>query len=362
MLAVALLACGGGQSAAPAAQGTAAKSAGPPAMPSDPLALLPAGPRELASADLAQLRASRHFAALDRLARTYGCFTPAPDHFFFERTDRALVASYGAAADDPAAKRLVVLRGRYIQGDARRALDEANTLLLAASQAAASPDAAAPSEQTRGRFHVVQRGALSSVQLGDNLLALGDTQAVLDALAVADGERPALSSKDALVPGIDNRQWLEASGHTFAVLTRVDAQSAARLGRQLGPIGGRRLGEGLGDSTAAGAIVFSSELTVRGQVLYADPNSAASAAEALRSVIGRAGFVLRLTGMPPALERTQVTSDGARMHIALTVTEAEVRDTLEQVEPFLQREAKPCATQARAPASGASAPVAAESH
>jgi hypothetical protein len=63
--------------------------------------------------------------------------------------------------------------------------------------------------------------------------------------------------------------------------------------------------------------------------------------------------------MPPALERTQVSSDGARMHIGLTVTEAEVRDTLEQVEPFLRQDATPCATQAHAPAAGTSAPVAA---
>ena len=101
---------------------------------------------------------------------------------------------------------------------------------------------------------------------------------------------------------------------------------------------------------------------MRAQVLYADANSATSAAEGLRSVIGRAGFVLRLTGMPPALERTQVTTDGARMHIALTVTDAEVRDMLEQVEPFLRAEGQQCATQARAPATGESAPVAAGSN
>ena len=59
-----LLACGGGQSTAPAAQGTTAERAGPPALPADPLSLLPAGPHELASADLAQLRASQHFATL----------------------------------------------------------------------------------------------------------------------------------------------------------------------------------------------------------------------------------------------------------------------------------------------------------
>ena len=69
-LTVALLACGGGQSATPAAQGTTAAKAGPPALPAEPLSLVPAGPRELASADLAQLRASQHFATLERFART----------------------------------------------------------------------------------------------------------------------------------------------------------------------------------------------------------------------------------------------------------------------------------------------------
>ena len=111
------------------------------------------------------------------------------------------------------------------------------------------------------------------------------------------------------------------SGHTFAVITRVDERSAQRLGRQLAPIGGRRLGEGLATARPRSRSCSRRELNVRAQVLYADATLGRPAAEGLRSVIGRAGLVLRLTGMPPSLERAQVTTDGARMHIALTVTD-----------------------------------------
>jgi hypothetical protein len=337
MTALLLAACGGGQQAAPSARDArAAAPAGPPPLPADPIALVPAGPREIVSAQLAQVRASQHYPTLQQWFQHYGCMTADPSHFLFGRTDRALLASFGANAGEQGAERLLVLRGRYQPEDADRALAEAQRLL-------GGEEGGAVAQATQGRFQVHTQGQLAAAVLNEELLVIGDSGRVAAALAVADGKQPSVLKQGALFPGLD-AGWL--AGHTLAAITQLDERSAERIGKQLSGIGGRKLGQGLTQSSAALSLGLSAGLELNAHVQYAAADAANEAAVGLRAVIGRAGLVLRLTGLPPALERTTVTTDGQRMNVSLSVTEDELRAILERIEPMLRSDAPPCGTQA----------------
>jgi hypothetical protein len=343
----ALAACGGGQQSTHAAQDArAAVEQGPPPVPTEPAALVHEGAAELVSADLSQLRRSKHFPTLNQWFQHYGCVAADPAHVFFGRTDRALLASYGASAGEPAARRLLVLRGRYEAGDPQRALAEAQKLLGYETTDAIS-------ERTEGRFQLFTQGKLSAFQPSAGLLVLGDSDKVAAALAVADGKQKSVNAQ-ALFPGVD-AQWL--ASHTVAAITQVDERSAQRLGGQLSGIGGRRLGEGLSQSSAALSLALAESLQLDARVLYSAPEAADAAASGLRAVIGRANLVMRLTGMPSSLERATVTTEGERMNVSLTVTEAELRQLIERIEPMLRSEAPPCGTQASSPAPADTAPA-----
>jgi hypothetical protein len=343
LIAVALLAiaCGGGKQAEPAADARdAAGPAVPPPPPTEPLRLLPDGVKELVTANLKQLRGSPHYALAGRWIRRYACLDAEPSHFLMERTERLVLAAYTEAENRSAARSLAVLRGEYRTGDAGRALAQAGSLL---GTAAAGP----VSEQTRGRFRVLGAGALSAALVGERMMVIGDTERVMAALDIADGKRAAWIPRDALMQGVDTERWV--ADHTAAVIMRVDARTAQRLGRELSVIGGRRLGENLNQSSAALALLVGGDLTAQAQVLYTDARIATEAADGLRAVMARADLVLRLTGLPSAVERTRVSADGERLNVTLTLSSADIERVGNRLEPLLGGSTPACGTQAARP-------------
>jgi hypothetical protein len=307
-----------------------------PPIPTQPLRLLPVGVHEIVSADLEQVRASPHYATAERWIHRYACLDAASSQWLLVRTDRVVLAAFGERADRQVPKSLAVLRGHYQQGDLERALGQASALLGA-------PTAPA-TEQQRGRFRLLTSGSVSAAQLGDGLIALGDTDRVLAALDVADGKQPPWSSQDALMPGVDADRWL--SDHSAALITRVSDSTAQRIGRQLSAIGGRRLGESLEQTSAALAVVLGRDLRAQAQVLYAQAATATEAAEGLRSVLARADLVLRLTGLPSALDRTRISADGARLDVSLTLSAEDLDRLSTRLQPLLESGTPACGEQA----------------
>jgi hypothetical protein len=352
LLALAACACSKSEPGSKTGRDAAAQATLPP-IPTQPLRLLPAGVRAIVSANLEQVRASPHYATAERWIHRYACLDAASSQWLLARTDRVVLAAFGERADGQVPKSLAVLRGHYQQGDLERALAQTSALLEAPS-APATDSGTAPalsdtsrggaSSQQRGRFRLLTSGSVSAAQLGDGLIALGDTDRVLAALDVADGKQPPWSAQDALMPGLDADRWL--SDHSAALITRVNDSTAQRIGRELSAIGGRRLGENLNQTSAALAVVLGRDLRAQAQVLYAQAATATEAAEGLRSVLARADLVLRLTGLPSALDRTRISADGARLDVSLVLSAEDLDRLSTRLQPLLESGTPSCGAQA----------------
>jgi hypothetical protein len=336
---LAIAACGGSKPAAASQTGRDAANATLPPIPTQPLRLVPQGAQQVVSADLKQLRASRHFATVERWIHRYTCMDADAAQWLLARTDRVVIATF----EEPSGRLprgLAVLRGHYQAGDLERAHTQASALMPA-------PNAGAATEQQRGRFRLLTSGAASAAQLGDGLIALGDRQHVLAALDVADGKHPAWNEQDALIRDLDADRWL--SEHSAAMITRVSERTAQRIGRELSPIGGRRLGENLNQSSAALAFVLASDFDAQAEVQYADAQSAAEAADGLRSLLARADLVLRLTGLPSALDSTSISAEAERLHVSLKLSADYVDRLSSRLQVLLDNDTPACGTQAARP-------------
>lgn len=321
-------ACGAKQSPATTTSAQVAKPL--PALPDEPLLLLPASVRVLGRADLDQLRASPHFATARRWLLPQLCLDAKTAPWLIERTTRLVVGTVVLDAAQTEPQLIAIARGDYAPDDAH----------VAAMQILASAGATAPSEQQQGRAHLWQAKELSVAQLGDHLLVAGHTQAVLAVLAVADGTRPSWLTGTMPMGDLDVQAWL--AGHTLAIVAQLDEQSAHRVGRQLATIGADGLSTGLGNASAAAALVLTRDADAQAQVLYADAATAEQTAGQIRSMIGQASFVLRLMGWPSVLDRVDASTEGALLKLALRVSDDEVRQLVERLEPMLTDHAPTC--------------------
>lgn len=327
-------ACGGTKQTAPPPKtaSSAVVQDAPPPLPVDPLKLLPAGVRELVSIDLGQLRGSQHFAIAEQWLRRYGCLHAEPSHFLLDRTERAVLATYAAGPTGERVHPLAVLHGDYRDGDVAQALSHARALFGALPEPVVT--------EPHGRFALLTSGDLSGVQLGDRLIAIGSTPRVLAALEVANARQAGFDTADELMHGLSTQRWL--SSHSVAAITRVDERTARRIGRQLSAIGGRRLGEDLNESSAAFAFVLASDLQLEAQVLYPNARTASDAAHGLRSVLGRADLVLRLTGLPSTLARALVQAQGELLTASLTLSASDISSLSKRLLPLLENGTPAC--------------------
>lgn len=302
----------------------------PVALPEEPLLLLPSGAHQITRLNLVQLRASPQFATLRDLAQRGGCVTGSDLHFLFDRADQAALASYQDSAHT--VRSVLVLHGAFGSADAREAL-------LQASALAGHPHPSV-SEQASGRFSILSANGISTVALGERLLAIGDPERVRAVVGVADAAQPNWLKDAALMPNIETARWL--GEHTFSLLARLDDRSARRFERTISSMGGPRLSAGLANSSAAFAVGFGDNLHLEAMILYPDAPSAADTAEQLHGLIGQAGLMLRLFGLPPALGRPDVRTEGERLLLSLTLSADDVRTLTARLTPLFEAELPSC--------------------
>jgi hypothetical protein len=336
-----LCACGGSTSSAPGAASAQAlpKVVAAPAVPDDPLRLLPSQPSAVFSADVAGLRASPLFARAKRFAIQRGCVDDEHARWLLERTQRVVVARYATAPNaDPTAPKasergVGVFRGQYTAGDAREAL----TQTLGLTGTGTEPIV----EEARGRFTVLHAAGLAAVQLDARMLAIGTDAEVNAMLSVADGKTASWLGDAAFMPNIESSAWLGT--HALALLLHVDAETERRLHRSLSNLGAGDVTEGLAGSSAALALTLDGGARADTRVAYADAATAARAGGQLRSLIDQASMLLRFAGISLGLERTQVTTDDAQLAVSLELTAQQLDQLAGQLEAVLADRAPTCA-------------------
>jgi hypothetical protein len=331
VLALLVTACSGTtQSASPAKTSAAAAQPSLPPLPEDPLSLLPADARGIGRADLEQLRASPHFAIAQRWLEQYLCIDPRKSPWLLERTDRVAVASFAPADPRGIPAFLAVTFGRYQAGDAAAAV----------AQLFASAGLAQPPPQTRGRVTLWAGAGQSVAQLGDRLLAAGSSAQVQALLDVADGKRQSGLASAAFIASLDAKQWLNT--HTLSMLAHLDPPIAQRMSRSLENFGAEGLSEGLAHGSAAIALVLTREANAEVQLLYPDPAMATQAASRIHALLGQASLLIRLMGLPTALERMQASADGPVLKLLLRLSADDIEQLRDRIEPLIQAAAPAC--------------------
>jgi hypothetical protein len=335
-----LEACGGKPNAAPPATALAAAQTEqpPPPLPNDPVQLLPAGARAVAAAFMPELRGSALYELLKRWAVHAGCLDEARAAWLLERSERVVIASYGAGEGGDAMPALAVFRGTYTADDVQSALAQGGEWLGAT---------AAPAQtRERGRFRVFTAGAIAGVRLSPELLAFGrpaDLEALLD---VADGKRPAWLAGAAPLRGMDSAQWL-SNEHTLALISQLDERTERRVHRQLANLGAGAASDGLGQSTAALGLKLGDGARAELQVAYPGSAAATHAAGELRSLLAQASLIIRLAGLP-RLDRAEITSDEERLSISLALTAGEIDQLRDPLGSMLDDNAPACGQRASA--------------
>ena len=84
--------------------------------------------------------------------------------------------------------------------------------------------------------------------------------------------------------------------------------------------------------------------------MYPSADEAAQNAQQIRSMLGQAGFVLRLLGWPAALQRADVKADGPVLKLGLHLSHDEVLELTDKLQPLLDQNAPKC--DAPAPSGG----------
>ncbi|MFI5305735.1 MAG: hypothetical protein ACHQ53_00205 [Polyangiales bacterium] len=321
--------CGGG--AATGKPTTPAVGALPP-LPGDPLRLVPAGARTIARLDLDALRASPHFATLQDWASRFVCLSAPGSQTLLRHTRGVIVAGLDTTPPSARPHGVALLAGDFSAGDARQALSEACS--YTATQCGAVV------ERPAGRFSVLHAGELSAAPLGDHVLAVGEDEAVTAVLEVADGKRAAEQFSAEVVRGLDTRQWL--AGHTLAFVTRLDDRVASRIGQELQGVGGAALGDGLANGAAAFGLALAQDASAEARVAYAEPAAADRGADSLRSLVGQAGFVMRLMGIPPLLDHLEVGVQAGLLRLGLRLSAEDVNSLRNQLMPLFEGKQAVC--------------------
>jgi hypothetical protein len=330
LLALFLGACGGASSATAAGANSAASAAATlPALPDDPLLLVPNGARMLARVNVEQAKASDHYVDVRHWILRYTCIDRKTSPWLAERTQRVVLAEIAlGGAGEP--QWLGITRGDYLAEDAQQA----------ARQVFAARGAPLPAAQVRGRFTIWQGAETSVARLSEHLLAAGHTDELLAALEVADGKRPNWIGRDVLMQGLDAERWLD--DHTLAAIAQLDEKSAHRLGRELQGVGADQYANQLAQGSVAVAVVLTRDIGVQVQGLYPNANQAAQNAEEIRSMLGQAGFVLRLLGWPAGLADAQVNAEGPLLKLGLQLSHDDVQQLKEKLQSRLEQNEPKC--------------------
>jgi hypothetical protein len=304
-----LASAGCGSSAAPAAQATTtpAKPALLP-LPTDAWAVVPDGARSFAFIDVGAARASQHFA----YARTWvasACYTPEQQALLLDKTDR-IVAAQWPAEGGGGERSALVAQGRYDGADVERALD-----LI---ESARGPKTASV-EKAQGRFRVHTRGVLAAARIGDALLVAGDATVVDKALALAEGGAGRLREGE-LVTRTNIGSELTTS--TALLVLSPDEAPLRRIARMLGSVGMPK--DAVAGTSVVIARVGEASVTLEARIMKDDAASATRIADTVRAKLGQIGFLARLAGLPPILDRLQVQAEGTLLRAAVEASASDL--------------------------------------
>lgn len=343
-----LTACGGGPSSEPtkpdAERSAGAEAAPLPALPDDPLAVLPAGAQLVLTIDLRALRASPHFPTLRRWIERQTCTPPTNDHFVLDRAERIVLAGMpgGTRADD--LRPLALVRTLHAgAGDAAKLLDQHRVLYGQPPHHA--------SEQARGRHTYVEADGTAAARLGEHLLVVGDAAQVAAVLATADGKQPPFPHGDAPATALRDQGWF--STHGLALGGRVSERGARRMARSLSSMGAQGAVAPLERGALGFALDLEAGLRANAQLELPDAATAREAADSLSSSFSRLSLLLRLTGLPVALANPNIRTEGGRLSLDLALGEEDVRTLLDRLE-LLIGASTPACLQQQAAADGGS--------
>lgn len=321
-------ACGGGapspEPAKPATTGSAGGEAAPlPALPDDPLAVLPAGAQLVLTVDLRALRASPHFPTLRRWIERQTCTPATTDHFVLDRAERIVLAGMPGGAEPGDLRPLALVRTQAAAaGDAARLLDQHRALLGQPPHHV--------SEQARGRHAYVEADGTAAARLGDHLLVVGDAPQVAAVLATADGKQPAFPHGDAPATALRDQGWF--STHGLALGGRVSERGARRMARSLSGVGAQGAVAPLERGALAFALDVDAGVRANAQLELPDEATAREAADSLRSTFSRLSLLLRLMGLPAALASPSIHTVAGRLSLDLALVEDDVRTLLDRLE------------------------------
>ncbi|HMI92165.1 MAG TPA: hypothetical protein VK509_12405, partial [Polyangiales bacterium] len=294
-----------------------------PALPDDPVALVPAGASMVVTVELASLRGTPLFDVLKRWAAQQSCGGVTPGSWLVDRAERIVVAGFERAPADkegPEMRSLLIVRAPASAGDAAR-------LLAERAKVQGQPEPVVQ-ETTRGRFAYAEANGIAAARLGDHLLAIGDAPVLAAALDVADGKQPAWPNGDPASAQLLEKGWL--TGHSAGLIGRISERGAKRMKRALSKVGA--------GSTPLdqGALTFSLDvsdgLRANAQVGLPDPASADRAAGDLKNSFGQLDLILRLTGLPSALANPEIHTEGKDLKLSLTLSADDVRILLERLD------------------------------
>jgi hypothetical protein len=300
-----------GSSAAPAAQGTTAEKAASalPPLPTDAWAVVPDGARSFFFADVAAARATPHFGYARQWIAT-ACLSPEQQALLLDKTDRIVAAQWPGDANGSAEQSALIAQGRFDDGDVERALGIVD---------AKRDPKAASLEKAHGRFRVRARGPLAAARIGEGLLVMGDAALVERALALADGATDPRLQDGALFVRTGARAHLSTS--TALLVLSPDEAPLRRIARTLGSVG-------LPKDAIAGTSVVTARVgegvALEARILKDDPGSATRVADAVRAKLGQIGFLARLAGLPPILDRLQVQAEGAVLRAGVEVSASDL--------------------------------------
>lgn len=308
-----------------------------PPVPEDPLALVVEQPDAVAVANVQALTSTPLFERLRPYIERTTCIRLADWDAILSATRRAALAA--RQNPDQASEWLLVLSGSYTEADARR--------VLALAHQKSRGDAAAQRRDSRdstGRFAVTEQGALAASQLDGRVLVLG-TQAWVRA-ALASIAQPATSYAGSAI-------WrsiglpLGCQERSACLLSAANSDNAQLVERELAGAGAHQLGEALASSDSALGLTLTDKLNLGFAAQMDSAETAQGAERALRNWLWQANLVVRLTGLPAVLDRTQLTTQDALVRAELDVTGDELNAYEARAKPFFDREAPSCSPDAQ---------------
>jgi len=308
-----------------------------PPVPEDPLALVVENPESVAVANVQAVMRTPLFARLRPYIERATCINVADWNAVLSATRRAALA-VRHRADQPR-EWLLVLAGSYTEADARR------VLALAHKKArGADSDPVRDARDGTGRFGIAEQGALAVSQLEGRVLVVG-TQAWARAAIGAVAQPTSSFSGSPLWRTVGLP--LGCSERSACLLSAANSNNAEQIERGLASAGARQLGQALSSADSALGLSLSDKLSIGLAAQLASNDAAQVAERGLRDWLWQANMLVRLTGLPAVLDRTQLSTQGALLRGELDVTRDELDAYEARAKPLFDREAPSCSPDAQ---------------